>query len=477
VGRELGKLARVEADPEVRSQLASTAKRLPASVALPILEGLWQNGDDVTDPHIPLLTWWALEPKCETDREAVLALLADRTVQERPTVRSVILERVMQRLAVAGGSANLLACARLLDSAAGRTSTNAYLTGLEKAFTGRTAGDLPEPLRLAIRKAWDGGATAGRLSLGLRLGIREALDEGLRLIADEKADRVRRLECIRTFGEIDHPRCVPVLLEVVRNSPVAAVRQEALGALQRYTDPAIPRAVLELYPARLPEANGVRAAALDLLTSRPGWTLEFLNAVDAGRVNPRGIPLAVIQKIQLRKDPAIGKLVTKHWGRVQPSTPREKQKEMARVIQVLKAGKGDATAGKVVFTNTCAKCHRLFGEGGEVGPDLTGYERDNTLYWLENIVDPSASIREEYTAFVIETVDGRTLTGVVAAQDKAAVTLRDAEGRQTTIAREKIEEMRASPVSIMPEGQLATLKDQQMRDLFAYLMSKPGPKR
>src|SRR5262249_15421660 len=116
------------------------------------------------------------------------------------------------------------------------------------------------------------------------------------------------------------------------------------------------------------------------------------------------------------------------------------------------------------------------GEGGDVGPDLTGYERDNILYWLENIVDPSAVIREEYVTFVVRTTGGRTLTGVVAAQDKRTGTLRHEDGRATVVARGKIEDMRASPVSLMPEDQLSKLKDQQVRDLFAYLMSKP-PKR
>src|SRR5260370_18423478 len=99
------------------------------------------------------------------------------------------------------------------------------------------------------------------------------------------------------------------------------------------------------------------------------------------------------------------------------------------------------------------------------------------MYWMENIMDPSAIIREEYTTFVVRTIDGRALTGLVANQDKTTVSLRDQEGRLTRISRAKIDDMRASPVSLMPEGQLKTLKDQQVRDLFAFLMSQTAPKR
>ena len=94
---------------------------------------------------------------------------------------------------------------------------------------------------------------------------------------------------------------------------------------------------------------------------------------------------------------------------------------------------------------------------------------------MENVIDPSAVIREEYMQFIVQTTDGRTLSGLVAGQDKTTVSLRDQEGRTTRLARGRIEDMRASPVSIMPEGQFKTLADQQVRDLFAYLMSKAKP--
>jgi putative heme-binding domain-containing protein len=477
LARTLAERAGREPDAEVRSQLASSAKRLPAPEALPILRALWNHDADSADPHIPLLLWWALEPKAETDRSAVLALFEERQLWDRPLIKKDILARLVQRYALAGGKDNLLACARLLERAPNSGCAEELLSGLEKAYTGRAAGDLPAELRGAIAAAWKNGATAGSLSLGLRLGQASSLDRGLRLIADEKADRAGRLECIRILGEVDQPSCVPVLLAVLRRSPAGPVRQEVLGALQRYNDPTIVKTVLELYPSALPEADGVRSAALNLLASRPAWSLEFLRAVDGGKVSPSLVPLEVVRKMQLYREEEIVRLLGKHWGKVRASTPVEKQKEMARVIKLLKAGKGETAAGKQVFTNTCAKCHKLFGEGGEVGPELTGYERDSAVYWLENIVDPSAAIREEYTTFIVQTTDGRTLTGIVAAQDKATVTLRDPEARTTRIAREKIEDMRASPVSLMPEGQLAALGEQQVRDLFAYLMSKAPAKR
>lgn len=468
----LAKLAAGEKDAEVRSQLASSAKRLPGRSALPILAALWRHDEDAKDPHIPMLTWWALEPKTETDPATILQLFKDREVWGRPIVEQVILERLMQRWAMGGGRENLLACASLLKLAPEAKHRARLLAGLEKGFGGRSAGDVPKELREAVQKVWEKEGGASSLTLGLRLGHEPAVEKALKLIADEKANREMRLNCIRILGEVEQKASVPVLLDVLAKSPSGAVRQEILGALPRYPDDKIARAVLSLYPVKLPEADGVRSAALNLLASRPAWSLLLLKAIDQKKIDGRSIPVEVVQRIQLHKDKEVAALLTKHYGRVRAGSPQEKQREMLRIGKILKAGKSDARAGKKVFADTCAKCHKLFGEGGDVGPELTGYERTNALYWMENVIDPSAIIREEYTTFVLRTDDGRTLTGIVVGRDKTTVTLKDQEGRVTKVARSKIEDEAASPVSLMPEGQMKTLKDQQIRDLFAYLMSK-----
>lgn len=475
VARALADLAGRETDSAVRSQLACTAKRLPGRAALPVLVALWKQDEDVKDPHIPLLNWWAVEVRAETERDDLLALFADGSLWARPLVEGFLLDRLMQRWAMAGGTDNYLACARLLEAAPTAKHAARLLTGLENGFAGRAAGVLPDRLRQAVVRAWSASGAASNVLLGLRLGHAPSLDRALKLIADEKADRTTRLACIRILGEIEQPRSVPVLLRIVRESRQGPMRQEALAALTRYRDETIATTVLDLYPDRLPEADGVRAAALTLLASRPAWAMALLQRVEAGKVNPRGIPTEVVQKLALQTDKEVVRLVTKQWGRVRGGSAQEKGREMLRLGAVLKGGKADVAAGKVVFANVCGKCHKLFGQGGDVGPDLTGYERSNTLYWMENIADPSAIVREEYTQFVVQTDDGRTLSGIVAGQDKTTVTLKDQEGRTIRLDRGQIEDMRASPVSIMPEGQMKALSDQQIRDLFAFLMSKaPG---
>ena len=122
----------------------------------------------------------------------------------------------------------------------------------------------------------------------------------------------------------------------------------------------------------------------------------------------------------------------------------------------------------MVFNKVCAQCHTLFDFGGKVGPDITGANRSDINYILENILDPNAVIPNEYRASEIETKDGRSLTGIVKRQDDKSLVLQTAN-ELVTLPRNEIANRRDSQLSMMPEGLLATLKDQEVRDLIYYL--------
>jgi putative heme-binding domain-containing protein len=138
---------------------------------------------------------------------------------------------------------------------------------------------------------------------------------------------------------------------------------------------------------------------------------------------------------------------------------------------LVRSGAGIPKPGRQIFLDHCARCHTLFGKGGKVGPDLTTYRRDDLDNMLLNIVNPSAEVREGYAGTIVATTDGRTLTGVLAEADKNVVVLRGGDGKELTLARDAIEEMKPTKTSIMPEGLLKDLSEQQVRDLFAYLRS------
>jgi cytochrome c oxidase cbb3-type subunit I/II len=129
----------------------------------------------------------------------------------------------------------------------------------------------------------------------------------------------------------------------------------------------------------------------------------------------------------------------------------------------------DASRGRVVFKKTCASCHLLYGEGGKIGPDLTGSNRANLDYILLNSVDPSYDVPDGYKMVVIQTVDGRIVSGVIAEEDGTRVVLKTVEQPRIVIAKEDIEERTVSSKSMMPDGQLGQMKRQEVIDLIKYL--------
>jgi putative heme-binding domain-containing protein len=176
------------------------------------------------------------------------------------------------------------------------------------------------------------------------------------------------------------------------------------------------------------------------------------------------------------KDERLTKLIEKHWGKVGPLPAGEKVARINAIRHALGQRPGDAVNGKALFTKTCATCHALFGEGNKVGPELTTADRKNRDFLLTSIVDPSAYIRPEFVAYTVNLKDGRTLTGLVAESSPTAVTLLNEKNERTVIAREKIDDMSASAVSLMPEKILDPLSEQEIRDLFAYLQGDGPPK-
>jgi putative membrane-bound dehydrogenase-like protein len=459
----LARRAAVEPDVEVRSQLACSAKRLPARDALPIVTALLRRGEDARDTHLPLLLWWALEAKIASDAEIVLTLFKDRAVWDLAIVRTTIEERLMRRFAASGTRRDLTNCARLLTMAPGPDHIKRLMAGFEAAVAGRALTGLPAELADALARY--GGQS---VTIGLRQGKPEAISEALRELADDRADHSKQLQLIQVLGEVRQPRCVPVLLQLASHSPDNALRSAALSALPAYDEPGISDQVIKSYTEM---SDDVQASAQNLLASRRGWAARFLEAIADGLIDSRTVSREVIEKLLLLGDAKVTELANKAFGPIKPSTSAELHSQIDRLAALIGSGTGVPKPGKQLFDQQCLRCHTLFGKGGKVGPDLTTYRRDDLETMLLNIVNPSAVIREGYTTLVVSLADGRVLSGVVVEQDNNVAVLRASDGKEIAIARADIDSMHTANTSMMPEGLLKGLSDQQLRDLFAYLRS------
>jgi putative heme-binding domain-containing protein len=211
-----------------------------------------------------------------------------------------------------------------------------------------------------------------------------------------------------------------------------------------------------------------------ILVSRPSTAMQLLHRIDRQQMPTTTLSIDQVRSLAAFHDASIDELVRKHWGRLASATPEEKLAEVRRLNNDLRAAGGDRKQGKKLFNEHCASCHKLFGEGKEVGPELTSANRKDRDYLLVSIVDPSSVIRREYVSTAIRTQDGRIITGLVRDAGNGKVVVHVARGDPIEMSLDEIDEMKESEVSLMPEDLYRTWSPQTLRDLFAYLQSE-GP--
>jgi putative membrane-bound dehydrogenase-like protein len=287
------------------------------------------------------------------------------------------------------------------------------------------------------------------------------------VVADAKAGDTARANAAHQLAEFrpNDEQVVEKLLDVItpRTSPeLTAGVLEALSASQ----------AANLGPSVLKQLGGwppsARAAGVSLLLSRPESTRALLDAFDKGKVQLSELTLDQKQALAAHPDKQIAaraKTILERGGGL-PSADRQKV-----IDQFLSATKkeGDATAGKAVFTKHCATCHTHSGEGGKVGPDLTGMAVHPKDHLLIDILDPSRSVEGNYRVYTVETKDGRVFTGLLASETKTSVELIDAQAKRTVLLRENIDELRASPKSLMPEGFEKQMSEVELTNLLEFL--------
>jgi putative heme-binding domain-containing protein len=227
--------------------------------------------------------------------------------------------------------------------------------------------------------------------------------------------------------------------------------------------------VLDHWPSLGPQ---VRGAALLLLLRRTDTTRLALEGMEAGRISPA--VLDIDQRVRLLRhgDAEVRELAVKLLGGAVSANRREVAEQYADALKL----PASAAEGAKVFQRVCAKCHRVDGNGYEVGPDISDTRnraRDALLY---DILDPNRKIEPRYTDYSVITDDGRIFNGLLDSETTEAVVLLQPEGKRQAIARAQIEEMRASGKSLMPEGVEKDITVQQMADLLEFLKgNRPAP--
>jgi putative membrane-bound dehydrogenase-like protein len=447
----------------VRLALASSLPHLTAPIRTLVAQHLLRYEQDSTDHNLPLLVWTGI-------RELPLADLASTAhVCRVPQVSKLIARRLAEASDKQPEPLNdLLAGAADMPDGHGL-----IVAGMADGLKGWRKAAKPTAWTkfVASIPPSETAALDAVRQLNVLFGDGMALEAVRRIALDDQALTEQRRVALRSLIEANEPH---LRADCEKLLSVRGVAMEAIQGLTKFDDPAVAKKILARYPQLYPHE---RPQAIMALVARPNFARELLKAIAEGKVAKADLGSLAARQIRAFNDAALNAQLVAVWGETR-ETPADKLK----LIAELKArhtpdslAQADVAKGHALFVAVCGQCHKLFGEGGAIGPDLTGSGRRNLDYLLQNIVDPNAVVDAAYYLNTLTLKDGRVLSGIVGAQTERTLTLRSI-GQETTLDRADIVQRDTQPISLMPEALLQALSAEQQRDLLAYLMSETGAK-
>jgi putative membrane-bound dehydrogenase-like protein len=464
-------LAGSDPSPSVRLRVASAAQKLPPAERWPLLSALALHAEDISDHNLPLMNWFAAEPSVAVDPQRGVELLK---ATPQPKLQEFIARRVLAASLTddSRSSAAMVALVAVLGDLNSPTRA-AVLRGLGAAAQGRQS--LPEPVgwpSIYQRLRLDGDAAVREQArmLALRFGSDSALDEIREVAADAAASESTRRDAIEMLAARRDIALLDPLFQLLEQG--GNLRVLALRSLANYDDPRISSRLIAGY-AKFSPAE--KSAALATLVARPPGIEALLQAFDAKSIPVKDLTAPLARMIEAAGREEFNRWLTTHWGTLNP-TDDELQAEIEKYRKFLghdSIASADVKSGRAIFARICATCHNLFGEGGDIGPELPGNFTD-TEYLLQNILDPNAVVGRDYQQTFVTTKDGNTVSGVVTAEDDRSLSLKTLAG-SVTLAKEQIDKRELSPLSMMPAGLLNSLEEPDVRDLFLYLRQSTQP--
>jgi putative membrane-bound dehydrogenase-like protein len=458
---EFATLARDDPSGLVRLVLASTLQRLPVKQRSELAAALVAHAEDASDHNLPALIWTSLIPVADSEPAALVSLAAGCKL---PSVLRMIARRLAEDIEARPAPLNALLAVSVEQPEAFQSQV---LAGMADALTGWHKAKKPEAwdaLQTRLAKAADPALRDRTRDLNVLFGDGRALDEVKRLALDDKTPIEVRKVALKTLIDNRPPDLRSICERLLRVRFLNAV---AVRGLALFDDPTIGRSLAGSYRSFHPSE---RPAVLDTLVSRPVFARALLDQMAAGRIPRTELTAFHARQIRSLGDTSLTKRLADVWGELRDS-PADRRERMAKLKEQLDPttlSKADQSQGRAVFNRICASCHKLYGQGGEIGPDLTGAGRDNLDYLLENMVDPSASVSADFRMVVAAMRDGQVLNGLVRTQTERTVTLQT-QTELLTLDRAEVESLQPSSLSLMPEGLLDPLTSAEVRDLIAYL--------
>lgn len=458
----LEKMAHDDESGLVVRVLLSTLQRLPASerarIAGPII-----RRERFKDEHdLALLAWYGLIPVGQKIPDQLLQL----GIQSRwPTLTKMIARFFGKEI-----KTNRKSLERLLAEA-GKLPEDcqvAIVNGLYDSLRGARKLEMPQGWEAFTMLSAVAKEDIKVRQLSTVFGSGRALDELRAIAMDKSADLITRGSALESIIE-SNPVDTRAICESLLDTRV--LNAIALKGLSRSDDPAVANLLVRKYRAFQPED---RAEVLQVLLSRKSTAAILLENVGSGKgpITSKEISASHARQIENFGDAELSKKLREVWGELGETDEAMRQaiEHWKKQLTPEMVSQADLPKGRMLFDKTCANCHVLFGAGAKVGPELTGAQRNNLDYLLENILNPSSVVGKEFRMIIVRTTDGRVLNGLVVSRDDQKLTLQTAT-ELLTLSSDEVEETKVTGKSAMPDGLLQNLSPEEVRDLIGYLMS------
>ncbi len=452
---KLALLAQKDPSPIVRLYVAAALQRMPLVDRWPIAQHLIAHAEDDADHNLPKMIWFGIEPLVPADTPRALALSARTQI---PAIAKFVARR-----ACSAKQAEAVVTALTLTK-----DLNTRLLFLEGLRDGLKSLDRRE---VKAPSNWE--SAAADLTASNDPKIREFVVQIKQLFGDANAAGAllatlqnkttpipQRRDILQSFARDAHTPALATVLSLLDEDLLC---RDAIRALAAFDDPRIAQQLLAHYASF---SSADKAEAILTLSGRRSTAEALVKALKDNRIPKSDVSAFAARQLYR----VIGPSFVEFWGPI-TQLNSDKAADMAKYKALLTdtyLAKADVSKGRMLFERTCTLCHSLYGSGGNVGPDLTGSNRANLDYILTEIINPSEIMQEAYHLVVITTRDGRTVSGIVAAEDAQQVTLR-VIGQDTVLSKSEIQSREKLPVSMMPEGLLKALSDEEVRDLISYL--------
>lgn len=433
-------------DPRVQYQLAFTLGELRSPERCDALAKLARR--DAADRWMRL----AVQSSLADGADEVLRILASDGDFRETAAGVAFLESLCRQVAVADRAEPLRVVLHVLDDLTDHEPSAALAV-----LRGLADGAAQRGQKLSSVLAADPGSRANDILASLLSSARNTA-------GDDQAEVSRRVEAIGMLRLGSFSDIAASVAGLLSHRQPQAVQSATMQLLAKFDDPAVAAIALDGWPHYSPP---LRAAATELLFARPAWTRALLDAIDQGTVRAADIDPARFKQLVVRGDAALRPRAEKLLASLELGRRQDVVEQYRHVLAL----RGDAGRGKAAFKKICASCHRIGDLGHEIGPSLATVKNRGAEAILVNVLDPNREVNPQFVNYVLITDDGRTLTGMIAAETATSVTLRRAEAASDTVLRVNIDELQSTGLSLMPEGIEKELSKQDLADLLEFLLN------